>query len=571
MHLMMTTMLLVVMMIMTSSSVAAKGEPLADCQGGTCPSPVNINDAECGLWLGPSTIKNAEDHGFGLGMFTGRFIPKGSTVESLYSVGGEVLIPIFASRIYKTNPPLREYVWSADNMPEIPTENRHGTTSLFIPGLAAFAPCTSQNYNLELSSSTGGAVVDSDSVHRARNPTAGSFSYRHNVTYTAVRDIVPGEELTVYCSDDNFDGGAYFLSSFQSSDDAVVCLDNNLRIDISTIAGAGRGLFAKRNISEGSVITSTPLVPIHRKALDIVIKDKESPAISPKQLILNYCYGHPNSDLLLLPYGPLASHFNHALRANAVLRWHNLTETNEELRRKQFHHPEVFQLPADEVAETHRKGLMMDIVALRHIKANEEVLLDYGPEWTEAYKAQVDAWPQEGDTYMSASNYVASSARAVLRTEDEQKSDPYPDNLRTMCFYSKHIPNPKPGEDHEEYSTFNEGEENKCIRPCIILQRYEEDSRALYTVKMSPSDNAGVPRKCRLKSVTLVNDMPVHAIRILDRPYTADMFLPKAFRREIGVPDGFYPVNWMKKNLRQQPKGEGGGDIFKRKQAIKEE
>jgi hypothetical protein len=123
-------------------------------------------------------------------------------------------------------------------------------------------------------------------VHRTRHPAAGSFSYRHNVTYTAVRDIVPGEELTVSCSDDDFDGGAYFLSSFQSSDDAVVCLDDKIRIQRSTIAGTGQGLYAKRKLVKGSLIISTPLVPIHRKEL----RYSDQSQRSARDYVRNKCY-----------------------------------------------------------------------------------------------------------------------------------------------------------------------------------------------------------------------------------------------------------------------------------------
>jgi len=101
------------------------------CNGGTCPFPANMpasgapgskmgsnaggtgkdNDGECGLWMGPSPIKQAEDHGFGLGIFTGKAIPKGTAIESVYG-HGELLLPIFGSDdIYDQHPPIREYIW----------------------------------------------------------------------------------------------------------------------------------------------------------------------------------------------------------------------------------------------------------------------------------------------------------------------------------------------------------------------------------------------------------------------------------------------------------------------------
>jgi hypothetical protein len=565
----MLLLLLVVTVVARSYVVDASVVDLQDCGNGTCPTPAINTKPVCGLWLGPSPIKEAEDHGFGLGMFTGRYIPKGSVVESMYSQRGEVLIPLFASKVQENHPPLREYVWEEGNLPEIGTENLHGTTFYFIPGLAAIAPCTSQNFNLLFSSTSGAS--DGGGVHRARNPAAGSFSYRHNVTYTAVRDIVPGEELTVSCSDDDFDGGAYYLSSYQSSEDAVVCLDDKLRIGTSTIPGIGQGLFAKGKLAKGSLIISTPLVPIHRRELDIVIKgSNDPPDISAKQLLLNYCFGHPNSDLLLLPYGPMVGHLNHGPQPNAVIRWHELpADKTGAPRRQQFHHAELRDWSAEKVADAHGMGLMVDIVALREIHPNEEIRLDYGQEWAEAWEVHMSSWSERDGMYTSASDYTLTVGD-ILRTQLEQKENPYPDSLRVMCFYDEHLRKNKAREGLNE--VWDDDSANTCIRPCIILERhYKTTDSALYTVKLSPTDNNDVYEHCELNTEIIVSDVPRHAIRILDRPYTADMFLPKAFRHEIGVPDGFYPETWMKKKLRRQPNtadGDGGAR-FKRKKAIK--
>jgi hypothetical protein len=97
------------------------------CDGGACPSTFMSEDSEpttsssssgggsgCGFWLGPSQIKRAENHGFGLGMFTGLAISKGTAIEPLYNGGkgtvGEPLLPFFgAEALYEDHPPLREY------------------------------------------------------------------------------------------------------------------------------------------------------------------------------------------------------------------------------------------------------------------------------------------------------------------------------------------------------------------------------------------------------------------------------------------------------------------------------
>ena len=85
------TLCLVALMAFSLPSVSSEETKADDsgCGGGTCPFPTNMaapsarntkNDGRskeadvvgCGLWMGPSQIKEAEDHGFGLGIFTGK-------------------------------------------------------------------------------------------------------------------------------------------------------------------------------------------------------------------------------------------------------------------------------------------------------------------------------------------------------------------------------------------------------------------------------------------------------------------------------------------------------------------
>jgi hypothetical protein len=200
--------MLSLLMHWTAATIAKSQNGDDGCKGGTCPMPSSSasknpsgKDGSCGLWMGPSPIKNAEEHGFGLGVFTGKAILAGTSIESTFFGHGEILLPIFGTDdIYEKHPPLREYVWEEDNMPEIAVEYPDFLTALFIPGIAALAPCTSHNYNLELNGQgidmdkpRWSAATEESGVHRSTHPQAGAFSYRHNVTYVAVRDIAPGE------------------------------------------------------------------------------------------------------------------------------------------------------------------------------------------------------------------------------------------------------------------------------------------------------------------------------------------------------------------------------------------
>eukprot|EP00980_Cylindrotheca_fusiformis_P003665 scaffold818_cov136-Cylindrotheca_fusiformis.AAC.31 len=79
----------------------------------------------------------------------------------------------------------------------------------------------------------------------------------------------------------------------------------------STIEGAGHGAFAKRDLPEGTIITGSPLhhipfkesfMPMHQAFHhDETADTKEKEDVVGYQLLMNYCFGHLESSLLLCP------------------------------------------------------------------------------------------------------------------------------------------------------------------------------------------------------------------------------------------------------------------------------
>ena len=107
------------------------------------------------------------------------------------------------------------------------------------------------------------------------------------------------------------------------------CLDN-IRDGISTNPDAGRGAFANRFIPEGGLVGPAPLIHVPNKAMLKMYEGKYSPngevpdldGPTTNQLILNYCFTHEDSTLLLCPYGLLTSLINHSrYKANAKIVW----------------------------------------------------------------------------------------------------------------------------------------------------------------------------------------------------------------------------------------------------------
>lgn len=530
----------------------------------------------CDLYLAPSLIKEEAEHGFGLGVFTGRSIKAGDVLEN----EAEALIPLYDSKTIDdptNHSPLREYVWnSLSTLPELGIVGSTNRSAAFwySGGLAAVAPCTSWNFNLQLSGSgwlpgvSRRNLVEDSMVPPRTSPQAGAYAYRHGLSYVATQNIEPGDELVVACTDDDFNPLEMKVQSnpFVPNDERYMCLDN-VRSDESELDEAGKGLFATKSLSKGDTILSSPVVPIHRKELSGDGTGGTAPSgINAYQLLINYALGHEDSDLLILPYGPFVNYLNNRPRgesANAMLRWKS-TEVQEgqtASRRLQYHHPELLKMSAIEVANTHGKGLVLEVVASDDIAENDEIYLDYGRAWSKAWDDHVDRWrpPNGAETYMSADQWFhRQRVENIVATEEELKDDPLPANLQTVCYFdadAKFIS----AEEGVTYSRWQDDElPHECLRPCKILERYsnpdpeDEDDMWLYKAEMFHFDGEEKFNFCSLPPGRHVTkDLTYDGIFILDKPYTHDLFLTTAFRHEIGIRD-IFPTSWMRKKLRKK-------------------
>jgi hypothetical protein len=184
------------------------------------------------------------------------------------------------------------------------------------------------------------------------------------------------------------------------------CMDN-IRDGISRIPHAGRGAFARRAIPEGSVVAPAPLIQVpDRGVLTIYDKKRAIPKESNNkeayefvadhdkpihhQLLLNYCFGHNESSLLLCPYGLMTSHINHdATNPNTKIVWAN---------DNQMDHPEWRAKSIEEWGTWSKAGLSFNFLALRNIAQDEEITIDYGSEWEKAWQKHVDTYYKDDQT-----------------------------------------------------------------------------------------------------------------------------------------------------------------------------
>jgi SET domain len=361
-----------------------------------------------------------------------------------------------------------------------------------------------------------------------------------------------------------------------------VCLDN-LVARQSTLKVAGQGAFAQRRIRAGKVITPAPFLHVLNKAsLDVYGSDGTP---NGTQLLLNYCWGHGASTILLCPNtnAVMINHCSARTREcgphgpNAAYRWASDPVTAEWLA-----------LSVEELRHQSGRGLAMEIVALRDIPPGEEVFLDYGVEWEEAWMAHLSRWKPPSrppGTWISARDandkqgpiLDALVARNLTQTIDHpylftgcvywatdmdfhevyqqqkltwQGSMPEDELLGTFSDPGDMFTYPDPARGYGHHP-------DRMHWPCTVL-RQENDAGSRYLVRIhqapwwsATNQGASLPWHTN-KLPRLLRNYPRSSIHYFVHPYTSDQHLPGVFRHELRIRDDLFPTQW--KNVAATPR-----------------
>jgi SET domain len=306
------------------------------------------------------------------------------------------------------------------------------------------------------------------------------------------------------------------------------------------------GAFAKRDLPKGTIITGTPLVHFPNRDVLGMFDPKDSP-VGPLirdvekgpysyQILINYCFGHPESTILLCPYGAGVNYINaNRTKANVKVQWAQDGNTN--------HNSSWLDTKPEDMEWVHKTMLAMDYVALRDIKKGEELFLDYGNSWEQAWEAHVKAWEAvtEREEYISSTQYNAIHSSAPVRTLEELRDNPYPQNLQINCHpalikslfhemdYENRYKDPLDFIEQVGWLPENKGFE------CDILEH--DTTTDTYKVTLEWTEDGQTHEKVR-------DNVPRKAIMFVDSPYTTDIHLPSAFRHPIDIPDEMLPEAW---------------------------
>ena len=463
-------------------------------------------------------------------------------------------------------------------------ESNYSTDAL-IPGVFSFVACHNTRFNVQVSVShpidqATAAAAATTTLPSRSDPSVGSYSYgyhnHHIVNYTlvALQDIPQGHELLVKCTGVERNAKGYraipkTLEFLHEKGTCLAGLGQRLQTKPSTVGNhqnnnIGRGAFATVSFQKGDVVTESPVLLLDRHDLRIaqphyqqakhVWKGSTNVDNDPNnnnkknekerfQLLLNYCFGHEDSDILLFPYRGgginLINHHHHDERANVLVQWSNP------------HHPALQTDPTKllwgkQQETTTTRSLSIQLVATQEIKPGDEILLDYGKDWHQAWQRHVDGWKPElsSSSYTSAAQLLATTTTTDFLSsfhdkddnEAQQQQQEYPENIMTVC--------------HVHDGTY---------KPCRILHTTTTGDSVTVIL---PSGGGGVGSSVAGKEnddgeeETQMEISP-NRVWIVDRPYSSDMHLKDAFRHAIGVPDDFFPLAWRRRQQRRHDEEQG--------------
>mmetsp|Transcript_26940 Transcript_26940/g.55013 ORF Transcript_26940/g.55013 Transcript_26940/m.55013 type:complete len:477 (-) Transcript_26940:231-1661(-) len=393
--------------------------------------------------------------------------------------------------------------------------------------------------------------VDNGGLKRGFSAGAGAITHHHNFTWMVEHDLEAGDEFFVDYGPGWFQERGFADTSTPKKWDVDFlrqhgyCLDNVVP-GASLLEGAGRGAFASRDIHAGTIIAPVPVIALSKGSLETMKERTDGTVVKSEQLLKNYCYGHPDSDLLLYPYSHGINLVNHhSTKSNVKLRWWNDSSP-------------YFNRTLLELQQSSR--LMFELVATNPIKKGDEIYMDYGDEWDNAWQNHMESWrPDPNNFHVSAETMNNNDDFHVLRTENEQQLQPYPQDVFTSCYYrysDNNLLKPNQKRSMVVWKPTNGMISLRNLRPCRIIQRdpmtnftssNNQVSSHIYTVIVMNRPGLKESERIPKGHVHVVSHVPRNAIVFSEKVYTSDQHLPDAFRKEIGLGD-LFPSQW--KNLR---------------------
>ena len=282
----------------------------------------------------------------------------------------------------------------------------------------------------------------------------------------------------------------------------------------------------------------------------LLIKSNNTDGSETKyQLLLNYCFGHKNSSLLLCPTTSAVLINHHREKANAIIQWAEPSINQKNVINYRMRPMEDLEAQSLSLSDLNTK-LAFDIVATRDIAEGEEIFVDYGDEWINAWNNHVKNWKKidSGKEYTPSS--VLNKKQATIREDDTFNHYSYLCELEPFARDSDtFVGNDAPEEDYHANPSLNRDNWDDRIKllylendfiwswPCEIISSNSDNS--IFTVKVLQRTTENPNER---PVIRLLKNFPRNSIKFVDKPYHSDQHLSNAFRHYIPIPDDIFPL-----------------------------
>lgn len=324
-----------------------------------------------------------------------------------------------------------------------------------------------------------------------------------------------------------------------------VCMDG-LRAGTSDIPHAGRGAFAAKPFQKGERIAPVPLIhmpqreiltkyaPISEDGEATTMRNVSNPVGT--QLFMNYVFGHRNSTMLLSPYGHITSLINHGAgqSANARMVW----------AEGWMRSPELLERSPEALLQHPQAGLGWDLIALCDIEVDEELLIDYGPEWEEAWQKHVADWFAQEKIptgtalpYLPASELNENKEQVLLEAVKDKVDYSYMGHgVRLHCYYYGNAIQVPHDYDHQYSEAMQE------CRP-VKAYRSQTSNELLFWAEIIEWIEDGKHWQAIVHDV--IFDASASIFNFEDDPYNTAHKMPWSFRHAMAIPDDMLPAAWI--------------------------
>ena len=344
------------------------------------------------------------------------------------------------------------------------------------------------------------------------------------------------------------------------------CIDH-IKDGVSTLPHAGRGAFANRFIPKGGLVAPAPLIHIGDR--DVLTMYRPLPEKRGKrqntlraldepthqQLLLNYCFGHKDTTLLLCPYGSMMTSINHSHdHPNVRVQW----SSPQNMR-----HPEWLNQTYLAWYRTMHAGLSFDVIALRDIEEDEEIFMDYGVEWETAWQEHVASFDVPRRGYVPAfemNDQMDLPIKTIFETDYELI-----DGISTYC--RKHMVDlalRQEVDDEEEEE--EDGDEKEVFYRCRVVHRNHKDSYIAEVFSRVREVHPSGMWNMDIDEVKYVLfDVPRDTFYFRDAAYERDHHQEWSFRHEMQIPDDLLPDAWRVYGLETTMQG---GEETKKEETV---